>query len=438
MKQRMRNRAGRPAAVVMGLVALLAATVVGSAAADPALHTRYGDPATSLSAEIDAMAGTGTALYRGGFSNVLNPAMLTAGPDGMTLDGSLSLAQAHEDRFIPLFDTFTSYVTDTAIASNRYHYFGTGFAVARRLPFVWRPITAALSLTDRYSFAYDFSEQIRDPDTFNSPRDAVLQERAVEIDGTLRALSGGAAIELGPRLSLGVAAHYAFGSRDQMRRVRDYVTPAASLLENAGFDMEGLNFTFGARLHLDDRLELGLTYESPLAVTGRTLTETYLDAYPDSVQTVVGTTGVDYPRAFRAGLAYRPRSTPRTVFTVDAAWREWSELDDSRLAGDNPLLLQDAIDVSIGVEHRFYNGLPVRFGFRRLDAYDDREVGASFFTAGVGLDAGGGTVSVSAELSKTTSIRDHWFTYPATFVVEQQARVEDTRFRVGVGWSRAF
>jgi len=437
MKQRMRNRAGRPAAVVTGLVALLVAGV-GPAAADPALQTRYGDPATSLSAEIDAMAGTGTALYRGGFSNVLNPAMLTAGPDRTRVDASLSLAQAHEDRFIPLFDTFTSYVTDTAIATNRHHYFGSGFALTHRLPIVGKPVTTALSLTDRYSFAYDFSEQIRDPDSYASPRDAVLQERAVEIDGALRALSGGAAVELGPRVSLGAAAHYAFGSRDQTRRVRNYETPASSLLENSGFDMEGLNFTLGARVHVDERLELGLTYETPLKVTGHSLTETFYGAYPDSVNYVAGSTGVDYPRAWRAGLAYRPRSAPRTIFTVDAAWREWSDLNDSRLAGDNPLLLQDALDVSIGVEHRFYNGLPVRFGFRRLDAYDDREVGASFFTAGVALNAGGGELSVSAALSKQTSVREHWFAYPSGYVVEQQARVEDTLFRLGVGWSRAF
>lgn len=437
MKQSMRNRAVRPAAVVTGLVALLVAAA-GSAATDPALNTRYGNPATSLSAEIDAMAGTGAALYRGGFSNVLNPAMLSAGPDETRVDGALSLSQVHEDRFIPLFDTFTSYVTDTAIATNRHHYFGTGFAVARRLSTAWRPVTAALSLTDRYSFAYDFSEQIRDPNSYNSPRDAVLQERAVEIDGTLRDLSAGAAVELGSRISLGAAAHYAFGSRDQTRRVRDYEVPTASLLDNANFDMEGLNFTFGARLHVDERLELGLSYETPLAVTGNSLTETFYGAYPDSVRSVAGTTGIDYPRAWRAGLAYRPRSAPRTVFTVDAAWREWSDLKDSRLPGDNPLLLQDALDVSIGVEHRFYNGLPVRFGFRRLDAYDDREVGTSFFTGGVGLDAGGGTVSVSVELSKQQSIRDHWFAYPAGYVVEQQARVEATTFRLGLGWSRAF
>jgi hypothetical protein len=433
----MRNRAGRPAAVVTGLVALLVAAI-GPAAADPALHTRYGDPATSLSAEIDAMAGTGTALYRGGFSNVLNPAMLTAGPDETRVDGALSLSQAHEDRFIPLFDTFTSYVVDTAIATNRHHYFGTGFALAQRLSTAGRPVTVALSLTDRYSFAYDFREQIRDPDSYASPRDAVLQERAVEIDGTLRALSGGAAVELGPRVSLGAAAHYAFGSRDQTRSVRDYDVPASSLLENSGFDMEGLNFTLGARIHVDERLELGLTYETPLEVTGHSLTETFYGAYPDSVHYASGSTAVVYPRAWRAGFAYRPRSAPRTVFTVDAAWREWSDLDDSRLAGDNPLLLDDALDVSIGIEHRFYNGLPVRFGFRRLDAYDDREVGASFFTAGVGLAAAGGTLSVSTELSKLTSVRDHWFAYPAGYVVERQARVEDTKFRLGVGWSRAF
>ncbi len=422
-------------AAALGSVFLLAGG--GAASEDPALHVRYGDPAVSLSAEIDAMAGTGAALYRGGFSNVLNPACLALGEDWRA-DAALALVQVHEDRFVPLFDTFGSYVTDTAIASNRHHHFGAGFALAKRLPVAWRPVTVALSLTDRYSFVYDFSETVRDPDSFATYRDAVLQDRAVEIDGALRALSGGAGIQLSDRLALGLAAHYAFGTRAQVTRVRDYDVPANSIFEDASFEMGGLNFTLGAHVRASERLELGLTYETPLAATGDTRVETVYGAYPDSVRVVDGTAGVDYPRAWRAGLVYRPRATPRTVFAVDAAFTEWSDLEDSRLSGDNPLGLDEAWDVRAGLEHRFYNDTTARFGFRRLDSYDDRETGASFFTAGVGFPAAGGSVDVSATLSKITSVRDHWFTYPVDFVVDSQARVEDTRFGLGVGYSRVF
>lgn len=425
------------AAAGLALAAALTAAAAAGAHEDPALTVRYGDPAVFLAAEPDGMAGTGAALYRGGFSNVLNPACLALA-DGYRADGGLALTQVHEDRFVPLYDTFGSFVTDTAIASNRSHHFGTGFAVAGRLPVAWRPVGLALSLTDRYSFAYDFTETVRDPDSFSSPRDAVLQDRAVELDGALRVLSGGAGVALTDRVSLGVAAHYGFGTRKQVTRVLDYDVEANSFNEDAEHDLSGLNFTLGARVRVDERLEVGLAYDSPMGATGDTRVETSYGAFPDSLRVETGHAGVTYPRTWRGGLVYRPRATPRTVFALDAAFTEWDDLDDSRVAGENPLRLEETWDVRGGLEHRFYNGTAARFGFRRLDSYGDRETGTSFFTAGVGFAAAGGTVDVAATLSKTSSVRDHWFAYPAGFVVDPQARVEDTRFGLGVGFSRGF
>ena len=417
------------------LLAVLLAAAAAGATDDPALHTRYGDPAVTLSAEIDALGGTGAAVYRGGFSNVINPACLALG-EGWRLDASGTLAQAHEDRFVPLWDSFGSYVTDTAVASNRHHRFGAGFAAAGRLPIAWRPVTAALSLTERYSFEYDFTETIRDPDSFSSPRDAVLQDRGVEIGGALRALSGGAGVALTDRLALGLAAHYAYGTRDQVRRVQDYDVAANTFREDSEHAMRGLYFTLGARVRVDDRLALALAYDSPLTAAGDTHVETTFGAYPDSVRLVPGRATVDYPRVYRLGLSYQPRTTPRTVFTVDAAYAEWSDLSDTRLP--NSVLAQDTWDVRAGLEHRFYNDTVARFGFRRLDSYDDSEAGASFFTGGVGFPAAGGSLDVSVSLSKFTSERGHWFAYPAEFTAAPVSRVEDMRFGLGVGFSRAF
>jgi hypothetical protein len=439
MKQRTTERASRLQSALLAGLAIVLAAATPATGADPALNVRYGYPATTLAPDIDAMAGTGVALYRGGFSNVLNPACLTD-ETGHRADGAIALTQMHEDRFQPLYDTFSSYVADTGIASSRSHFFGTGFAVAGRLPLGWKPVTAALSLTDRYSFDYGFSEQVLNPSLSADQRDKPVEDRSVEIGGALRALSGGAAVQLTPRVSLGLAAHYGFGTREQTTKRRIYPTPTASLFEDTTYEMAGLNFTFGARVHVGERLDLGFAYESPMAVTGDTNVKTTLGSDADSVMAVGGTAGVDYPRCFRAGLAYRPRSSPRTIFTVDAAVRKWTELTDSRLSADNPLLLQDAWDVRFGLEHSFYNGVPVRFGFRRLDSYDDREAGASFYTAGVGMAAVGGMVNLSAELSKTTSIRPHWFPYPtaSNVVAGDLARVESTSFRVGVGFTREF
>ena len=51
--------------------------------------------------------------------------------------------------------------------------------------------------------------------------------------------------------------------------------------------------------------------------------------------------------------------------------------------------------------------------------------------------------SVSLELSKITSVQDHQFPYPDDFlgpqyVADPQARVEDTRFRIGIGYKVGF
>ncbi len=431
---------GLQTALLVGVAVLLGAQSVGAqATASPALNVRYGDPAASLAPDVDAMAGTGVALYRGGFSNVINPACLTD-ERGRRADAAVALTQIHEDRFQPLYDTFNSYIADTGIASSRNHFFGTGFALAGHMELGWKPMAVALSLTERYAFDYGFSEQVLQPDPGAAQRDGPLEDRSVEVGGALRALSGGAAVQITPRISLGLAAHYGYGTRDQTTKRRLYQTPTASRFEDATYEMEGLNFTFGARVHVGERLDLGFAYESPMAVTGDTNVKTTLGTAADSVMAVGGTAGVDYPRCFRAGLAYRPRSSPRTVFTVDAAVRKWTQLTDSRLSGDNPLILQDAWDVRFGLEHTFYNGLPVRFGFRRLDSYEDREAGASFYTAGVGVAAVGGMVNVAAQLSKTTSIRPHWFPYPtaSNIVAGDLARVEETSFRVSVGFTRDF
>jgi hypothetical protein len=105
---------------------------------------------------------------------------------------------------------------------------------------------------------------------------------------------------------------------------------------------------------------------------------------------------------------------------------------------DNPLLLEDTMDVRVGVEHVFHTGFLARFGFRHLDSYSDREAGASYFTAGVGLPVEGGLISASAELSKLNTVQGHWFPYPAGFVSPDEARVEDTRLRFGMGYTRTF
>ena len=433
-------------AVLVAAVGLLA-VCTSPVFAVPQIMSTYGDQMAWSSAEINAMGGTGTAIYRGALSNIFNPALLTD-ETGYRLDAGMMLDQEHEDRFQPLFDSFDSWVVDAAIASNRSHYWQTGFGAAGRFFKDSFPVVLSVALADRYPFSYTFEEELRNPSPFppgqgEPARDLLIEERMREVTGTLRDLSFGMGAGVHEKISVGAAVHYAFGTRKELNTVRDMdnIAPDDSYSTMDEFELSGVNFTLGARGVINERLEVGVAWESQLTATGdRVLT--MLDDTGSVVETHEGS--IKYPNMFRAGLTFRPRTDPRTTFTVELEYKPWSELVDAEFPGDdNPQNLNDVTDVRVGLEHMFYNGIPLRFGFRHFDSYADRDASASVFSAGVGAPIGGGMLSASLELSKLSSVQAHQFPYPAdyfgdNFRTDPFARVDDTRFRIGLGYKLEF
>lgn len=431
---------------VMSAVAL-SVILAWPAFAGPQLTSSYGDQLTWFGAEAAAMGGTGAAVYRGGLSNVFNPALLVA-ETGQRLDAGVVLDQSAEDRFQPLFDSFESYVTDVAIASNRHHYWQSGFAWARNVGAGPRAMAVAVSLTDRYPYGYAFEEELRNPSPFppgsgEPARDMRIAYRERKVTGALRALSFGAATEVGGRISIGAAAHYNFGTRrDAWSSIdTDNAGTNESWSRADELKLHGVNASAGLRAVLSPRVDLGLAIESNLRATGDWRRQETVVATAAVTDTTVGSY-YDYPWCVRAGLALRPRNELPTVFTVEVEYRPWSELRDGTLDDPSPLL-RDVADVRLGVEHVFYNGMPLRFGFRHINSYADRDAGLSAFTAGTAATVGRGRVAVSVELSKLAAVQLHQFTYPAdyfgdAFVTEPTARVEDTRFRVGASYTMEF
>lgn len=429
---------------VFGLVLSLAVP----ATAVPYIESGYGGQSPWYSAEINALGGSGGATYRGGFSTILNPAGLAAA-ETWRLDAGLGLAYHEEERFTPLYDSFENYVTDASIASNQRTWIETGFAVAGRLALGDLPLGVGLSLADRYPFSYAFTEEIRDPNVFSSPRDAILEERTQEVTGTLRTLSLGVAGEAA-NVSIGAAVHYAFGERREQRLVRDNdtddVTGDDSYDTISTWDLSGVNATIGAQIRPNERLTLSVAYETALSVEGDLDVSTYT-ALSDTTIMTTASHSIEYPAQWRFGAAFFPRHDPRTVLTVDVVLASWAEdLADSRdpmdLAADrrtDPLEQQDVVDVRVGLQHIFAGGQELNVGFRRYDSYADREGGNSIFSAGTAWPVGPGRVGLSLELNKLQT-RDvpHVFDYPDDYVSPETARVDDLRLRFGLGWTHEF
>lgn len=427
-------------------LSLMAALVLLMALAAPAgavsyLESAYGAQSPWLSAELNSLGGSGGAVYRGGFSALLNPAGL-AHADRWRVDAGVGLDHHEEERFAPLFDSFDNRVIDASIASNQKTWLQTGFAVAGRFGLGNLPLGFGLSLADRYPFSYEFTEEVRDPSFASNPRDALLEERTYEVEGTLRTLSLGLAGEAS-NVAIGAAVHYAFGDRDVRWLLRDHVTLDGdrSIDSLHAWDLSGVNATVGLQVRANERLTLAVAYETPLAVDG----ERTIDAISatDTTLTAAGNS-LEYPAYWRFGAAMYPRHDPRTVLTVDVVYSDWTELADDRAGIDDSRLtapgqLQEVVDVRVGLRHRFRSGQDMNVGFRRYDSYNDDEGGNSVFSAGTAWPIGPGRLGVSLELSKLqTADVPNIYAYPAGYDSPSETRVEDLRLRLGLGWTHTF
>jgi hypothetical protein len=434
------NRIERPTATAL-LAGLLAAALCLPAFAVPQIESNYGGQSPWYSAELNSQGNTGAALGRGGFSNILNPAGL-AWSTSLHLDLGLFLVRHEEDRFMPVQDSFSNKVVDMVVASNQKTWLGGGFGLALRNPRL--PITLGLSLVERYPFRYLFDEEVRDPRANPPiPRDTIIENRSYQVSGALRTLSLGlAGCVLPERLSVGAAVHYAFGDRDAQWN-RQYFTSTPSYEQRHDWHLSGFNATVGVQARLSERVTLGVAYETRLEVEGDHQASLLTEGDDEPDETVTRQK-MRYPDYWRFGMAFYPRSDPRTVFTADLVYADWTELEDSR-GDDDDLsylldgrILQEVVDVRIGVEHTFYNQARMRFGFRRYDSYGDRDGGNSIFSAGAGWPLAAGMMSFSLELNKVQSVQPHIYPYPSGYYSADVTRVDDRRVRLGFSWSRSF
>ena len=143
---------------MMGMV-LGAALAAGPAVADSALDRYFGTPELGSSVRSRSMGGAGSALDQGAYSLVDNPAGIAIFR-GSRFDLGVGLLRASETRFVPLFDTFDSYVDDAAIAINNHQY------AALQGGIVWDPglangLAVGFGLFDRFDPRYDYSDERR-------------------------------------------------------------------------------------------------------------------------------------------------------------------------------------------------------------------------------------------------------------------------------------
>ncbi len=407
-------------AVILLAVALAArpAPVQG----DSALDRTYGTPELGLSARSRAMGGTGAAYANGAFSLVDNPAALAL-RRGSSLQVSGGLARASENRFVPLFDTFDSFVDEAAIAVNNHTYgsFGGGWVYD---PGVRSGVIVAAGIFTRYDPRYDYADERRTTAT----TDQIVSERFIRTRGMLNAASVGAALPLFSRATLGAALNWYYGTITDRDALVPHVSTVSGRVTGLERELTGISGTLGGTFRVGDRLQTGLAFE-----TGPLLHDDFAQTSGDSLVTPPPSSrDLHLPFRVQGGATYRPRNTFRTTFAMDVIYMPWSEIDDQLRPGQQ---LLDTWDVRFGLEHVYYNTLPGRIGFRYARSPVQREADRTTFTFGVGYLVERFRLDVSGEVGKRISRQD-----PVWPRAEQgpavgagRDRVEDTLLRVFVG-----
>jgi hypothetical protein len=373
------------------------------------------------------MGGTGVASANGVYSLADNPAALVLAP-GSRASVAGGITRASENRFVPLFDTFDSFVDEAAIAVNDHAYASFTGGVTWD-PRRWRGVLLSAGILDRLDPRYDYYDERRTTAT----TDVIVSERFIRSRGVLRSASFGAALPLEHGAGIGVAFHRWFGTLQDRDALVPRATGVSGRVTELSRRISGHSFSLGAAWRASERLDVGLCYE-----TAPRLHEDYTLAQDDSIVTAPES-NVDarLPSRLLLGAAYRPRNAFRTTFALDAAYTPWTDLRDPLLP--NAAFL-DTWDIRLGLEHIYYNALPGRIGFRYTRAYALREADRATFTFGIGHRVGRVVLDLSGELGKRISRQEPLWPRdeqgPA--VGTGRDRVEDTVLRLFLGAETGF
>jgi hypothetical protein len=419
---------------------LVICTLAPAAGASTFLDTHFGTPQGAASARSLALGSTGISLHTGSEALFFNPAVLVPPSGRVALDASFGVSQTSEDRLVPLFDSFQSFTDETIVALNRNTYAGASGGAVWRLPGEW-PMAIGAGVFERFDFDYDYFEEFRDPNSQSMPRDRILQNREFDVDGRLRTLSAGYAAEIVRDVQLGASIHRWTGEVTSVTRIEDF-TNGNRPFGSVEMDLEGWGYSVGGWGRIGERVGVGASFEGPVTLEGtRIARREGAGSLPDSIVAGSAAAEVDYPGTLRFGATYHPRNALRTTFAIEMERRFWEELDRpvTGVLGDT-VVVRDTWDLRVGLEHVFYNGLPVRFGFRYLENYADAESERAIFSAGVGYRIGGFAVDVTGLYHRQTSRQEFLFdpSYLSFQAPESLEKVEDSVVQFVLGVSRTF
>lgn len=307
-----------------------------------------------LDARSSAMGGTGTASGMNILDNMVNPANLGFLPEGLGAQFIFDVTQLEENRTLPMYNFFDSYVDDATYVSNTNFFTDFAFAAAYKVRFGDFSLATSLDYKPFVNFNAYYEEQVRNnegSDFDNYP--PIIAKNFLESEGEIYSygITWAVAYQRNNRFfdksAFGINLNLLTGDHYMIREIiwSEFAKDVAVLDDveqiKADREYDGLNFSLGLKSDISERITAGLMY-----MPGFTL---------DVEDRISGDTGdLDYPSVIRFGARYKPRNILRTTFHCDVEFVQWSGVSD---------FYENVTNYYIGVEHIFPHTVPLRLGF---------------------------------------------------------------------------
>lgn len=361
-----------------------------------------GSTQAPLPARAMAMAGSGIADAGNGYSILSNPATLGLF-EQRTVRGGLWGLMVHDQRSFTAIDTWESSLTDNIYAQQR-NYAITGdlaatWSFGKGLP------TVGLAFGPTADLSFDYRDEIRS--SWGATQDELAYQETWKDDGMIDALSYGVGYAYDGKWSIGVGGRYLFGSWSRAQAVRSTDSLSTShdwTLYQKIQSLRGMDLTVGLAVRPVERITLGAFVRVANKFSGDFNLQGTGSLAAESLS---GDFAMHYPSVAGFGLTYRPPSPLLAQLNVDVVFTGWHNAgwdvrkNDSLIFDQAEMIglkrFDDSWALKVGLESRYLEWLPLRFGFRIEPSRLRNQDLAAGFSLGAGSKLGPVTVDVAVD-----------------------------------------
>ncbi len=405
------------------------------------------------SARSLAVGGNALALGLHPVAGLNNPATLYSKDDAFGIYANLNTESFIERRSFPVQDSFGDYLAENDYVSNRFQRFEGDLAMY----YSQKGFSLTAGWYTLENFNYQYREEIRsDLGSGAYNRDPLAGLHLIDISGINHGFNVAIAHDIGKRLAIGYGyTHYfsaglteAFGVVPIMNDPKLSSKDTTFVTVNP-MNGDGTNINLGISAQVNDRLQLGLhanlagiyTLEGSNLVAGMD-SSLMLPAYNVSADTSYDVI-IDRPNVYSFSVKYIPENELRTVLFAQFDITDWKSYAIGYFDSADSLVNLYSPEFSAswalraGVEHEFFTGVPLRFGF----SYEENPMHNDMNRMTINLGSGWSNDNLTLDLG--LAIYQNMYYYKDLFPVEGEVRtsldkVKEQGLRANVSLSYSF